>query len=119
AKGDKGDPGAPGAPGPKGDKGDPGAGLATGSISGQALNCGAALPGALVYVPSLSFSAITGPSGGFVLTYLPPGTYDIALEPMVGPTVTRSGIQVFAGLTTSVGGIDSDQCHACPSDYRF
>jgi hypothetical protein len=37
---------------------------------------------------------------------------------MVGPTVSRSGVQVIAGLTTAIGGIDSGQCHACPSDYR-
>jgi hypothetical protein len=124
-QGPKGDPGIQGPPGPAGPpgpqgaagpQGEPGAGVATGAISGQATSCGGPLAGAIAYLPGFSFTAITGASGNFLLSYIPPGTYELAVEPQSGPARSVPGLVVSAGTTTPAGAVNASNLQSDPAN---
>jgi hypothetical protein len=98
--------------GPQGPKGDPGpvgpqgTGLATGAISGRLVGCNGPVSGGHVYVQGRSFSAITGSDGTFMLNYVPPGPYTVAIEifgkqPTIFPALVAAG-QVSGGVDIPV-----------------
>jgi Carboxypeptidase regulatory-like domain len=119
--------GVTGPPGPKGDKGDrgpegpSGAGLASGQISGQLVACTPRdFDGAVVYVPGRSFNAITGTTGAFELSFLPPGTYELVAAQAGKRLATVPAVTVSATLDSDLGDVqitklDSDpaNCGAC------
>jgi hypothetical protein len=114
-KGDKGDPGAPGLPGT------PGLGLDTGQIRGQLVACTPRnFDGAQVYIPGRSFNATTGVTGSFELSYLPPGTYELAAAQAGSRLASIPAVNVSATLASDLGEIqttrlDSDRanCGVC------
>src|SRR5574341_366681 len=94
-----------------------------GGITGNVdLFCSLNDAGALVYIPGRSFIVITGASGDFNISSVPPGTYTLHVE---GGSPTYStelnNVTVGAGQTTIVGPItigpdtntDPNNCGAC------
>jgi hypothetical protein len=107
-----GPPGPPGPPGPRGPEGPPGSGggyEGYGAISGKVFSCNTAdgpggVAGSFAYVAGQSVVAITNDTGEFVLSHLPPGTYDVTFEvPFITETAVVSGVQVSAGEVRDVG----------------
>lgn len=95
--------GATGATGPQGAVGATGAGLETGTIKGElSPSCAAK---AIVYIPGRSFVAYTGSNGLFQFDYVPPGTYDLAIETRNQPPIvkTLSNVVVSSSNTTNTG----------------
>ena len=109
--GPAGPPGIQGPPGPMGPEGPPGSGGSYegyGAISGKVLRCddkgGHGVAGSYAYVAGQSIVAITNDTGAFVLSHLPPGTYDVTLEvPFISETAVVSGVKVDAGDLKDVG----------------
>jgi hypothetical protein len=68
--------------------------------------------GTLVHIPGRSFQAKLGPSGEFVLNYVPAGTYSLVVEIPGSPAHTVPGVSARDGEITDVGQIticnDSD-----------
>jgi cysteine-rich repeat protein len=132
AGGPQGEPGPPGPPGPTGPPGDTGAtgkqgppgppgpsglGLAAGTIGGVVTLCGQT---AQVYIPGTSFRAFTDTTGAFVMSYVPAGTYDVAVEVPGSPAHVLHNITVQASASTSIGSVnpfdfnsDPRNCGAC------
>jgi len=108
-KGGKGDTGSQGAAGSDGAKGDRGDSLAMGTIIGQAYSCTGALSGAIAYLAGASFVAVSSSDGGFRISHVYPGMYDLVVESN-GTSATRSAIVVADGVTTPVGAIVVGQC---------
>lgn len=85
--------------------------LTTATIRGQVSNSAAPAPGALVTAKSVDTGAVTrataGPDGGYVLTGLSPGSFDVTFALPSGATVTRRVI-VSVGQTAS---LDMDVAH--------
>ena len=120
--GPEGPQGPQGPPGGQGPQGPPGAGLQTGSIDGQVVLCSGSPAATLVHIPGRSFSAITGANGMFELSYVPPGTYDLVIDPPTLEPVTIPGVVVNTSQATGLGetmasNISSDpaNCGACGS----
>ena len=110
-KGDKGDEGDAGLPGP------PGPGLATGQVRGRLVACTPRdFDGATVYVPGRSFSAITGTSGEFELSYLPPGSYDLVAAQAGQRLVTVPGVSVSATIDSNVGDVQTTKLDSDPAN---
>src|SRR5262245_10458064 len=94
-----------------------------GAIAGTVqVGCAADAPGVLVYIPGRSFVAITGPSGDFELSSVPPGTYILHVEVASPATSTElTNVIVSSSQTTNVGLItiddvtdtDPNNCGAC------
>ncbi|MFL6720492.1 MAG: TonB-dependent receptor domain-containing protein [Sphingomonas sp.] len=67
--------------------------LTTATINGHVTNKAVAAPGTVVTARSIetgaSAHAVAGPDGGYVLTGLRPGTYDISFGGPAGATITR------------------------------
>ncbi|MEO7412296.1 MAG: TonB-dependent receptor [Opitutaceae bacterium] len=70
----------------------------TGTISGTVNNSatGNLLPGAKVEIAGLGVSVVADPTGSFVLTGIPSGTYDVAVS-YTGLDPARSSVTVTAG----------------------
>jgi len=120
AKGDPGTPGAKGDPGTPGARGDAGVGLDTGVVTGQVLSCQGPLAGAMTYLAGHSNVAVTAATGGFRMSYVPAGTYDLVVESQAGTTRTMGNVVVTSGNTTAVGPVslndilaDPFNCGAC------
>jgi hypothetical protein len=118
-----GPPGPPGAKGEKGDQGDtgpqglPGPGLETGRISGRLVACAAKdFDGAKVYVPGRSFNVVTGTSGEFELSYLPPGSYDLVAAQAGKKLVTVPGVSVSATLDSNLGDVQTTKLDSDPAN---
>ena len=119
ATGATGPAGPQGATGPTGQTGPAGFGLAQGSISGTVTFCD---PGqsAEVFVPGQSFHALTDAQGTFSMSYVPAGTYDVAVA--LGGNVVNivPNVVVTAAANTNITGqitaydLNSNQsCGAC------
>jgi hypothetical protein len=74
-----------------------------GTIRGWAENCPATLgaTGALAYLTGLSFVAITGETGEFELSRVPPGNYELTIH--LGNYARVLPVRVDQGQTTDVG----------------
>jgi hypothetical protein len=106
-RGTKGDKGDQGDPGPQGT---PGSGLETGQIRGQLVSCTPRdFDGTLVYVPGRSFNCTTGTSGEFELSYLPPGTYELAAAKGGSRLVTVPAVNVSPTLASDLGEVQTTQ----------
>jgi len=79
--------------------------LTTATIRGQVSNSAAPTPGATITAKSIETGAtaraVAGPDGGYVLTGLSPGTYDVTFAVPNGASVTRRVI-VSVGQTASL-----------------
>lgn len=111
-----------GQPGPPGPPGPPGAGLDTGSISGTLTGCAGPLEGRLTFVPGRSAVSYSAADGTFLLSYLPPGAYDVNL----GSGGTLNSVAVSAGQVTATGSTnlqdltaDVDNCGTCGNVCSF
>jgi hypothetical protein len=112
AKGDEGDRGPQGLPGP---------GLETGQVSGRLVSCTPRdFDGAVVHLPGRSFQSITGTSGEFELSYVPPGSYDVVATQAGSRLVSLSGVTVSATSHSDLGDVqttklesDSANCGSC------
>jgi len=90
-----------------------------GAIGGRFVSCSGAVAGVQVSIEGRAHSAVSGPTGAFELTDLPPGTFDVIVEAQ-GQRGTIPGIQVVSGRTTDVGeinltdrGADPKHCGVC------
>jgi hypothetical protein len=121
-EGPPGPEGPEGPDGPPGPPGPPGAGLQAGSIDGQVVVCSGSPAGSVVYIPGRSFTATTGANGSFELSYVPPGSYDVVIDPPTLAPVTIPAVVVSAALPTSLGptmasdvSSDPNNCGSCGS----
>jgi len=77
--------------------------LTTGTISGKAINerTGEALPGANVFLKGTQLGAATAADGTYIITKVPPGSYEIVAS-FVGFRTQSSEIRVVVGETAEV-----------------
>lgn len=109
--------GPPGPTGPGGLQGPPGAGVETGQIRGALVACAPTdFRGAVVYVPGESFNSFARANGSFRLSYLPPGTYEVAVDHNGNRLTGVPSVSVADDLETDIGDVqttnlDSDPAH--------
>jgi len=120
-QGPQGATGPQGPAGPIGPQGPRGSGFdAFATIRGQVLACvPTSVAGTHVYIPGRNF-AKTDATGVFELTPVPPGTYDLIVEPPGATPGAMSGIGVVAGevrdleqIQTTDLASDTRNCGAC------
>jgi len=78
--------------------------------------CSGSAAGVLAYIPGRSFSAITGADGMFELSYIPPGAYDLAIEPAGLPLLTIPGVRVGILQATNLGQINASNVSSDPAN---
>lgn len=76
-----------------------------GAIGGRFVTCSGPVASVRVSIEGRAHSALSGPTGAFELTDLPPGTFDVIVE-APGQKGTIPGIQVVSGRMTDVGEIN-------------
>jgi hypothetical protein len=91
-----------------------------GTVRGRVVSCAGSLPGARVSIEDRASAAISGLGGLFELAGVPPGTFDLTIEPPGHPQATAAGIQVAPGGITDLGDLlltdltgDPEHCNAC------
>lgn len=115
--GPPGPPGVQGPQGPEGSQGPPGAGLETGQIRGRLVSCTPRdFARAVLYVPGGPFSSFTGTDGSFKLSYLPPGTYELAADQAGDRLTSIPSLSVSATLETDVGEVQTTDLESDPAN---
>lgn len=77
-----------------------------GDITGTITVCDAPASGVLVYAPGTSFSAISNASGGFKISYVQQGTYDLVVRKDGSPIGSITQVLVVKKQTTEIGTHD-------------
>jgi hypothetical protein len=78
-----------------------------GHIEGVLSRCGQPFPNGLVFTPGYSYMAKTSPGGGFILSYVQPGSYTLKAEfDDSGPITLATDVAVITGEVTGLLSLD-------------